>query len=157
MESGGPPAQAVTIHQRRFGELSLLELHSILELRSRVFVLEQACVYNDIDGRDVDGATTHLWIDIDGDIAAYLRMLEHTADVRHAVIGRVVTHPLHRGRGLAADLVRHAIGAHAGPIVLEAQAHLEEWYGRFGFIRTGDDYLEDGIPHVPMRRSHPVE
>jgi ElaA protein len=63
----------------------------------------------------------------------------------------VATAPAHRGAGLAALLVEAALARSVGPVVLDAQSHLCEWYGRYGFVATGPEYLDDGIPHVPMR------
>lgn len=156
-ESGNQPADRSPIVVRRFSELTASQLHDILELRSKVFVVEQECLYNDIDGRDVEDSTRHVWVEEDGTIAAYLRVLDATGRADHHVrIGRVVTDPAHRGRGLAAQLVELMIERH-GAIVLDAQAHLHDWYEQLGFEQSGEEYVEDGIPHIPMRRSHPVE
>jgi ElaA protein len=115
-----------------------------------VFVVEQECPYPELDGRDVEPATVHLWFDVDGEVAATIRLLDN-GDTR--AIGRVATAPGFRGAGLAARLMEEGI-ALAGdvPVTLGAQAHLEGWYQRFGFRRSGEGYVEDGIPHVPMRR-----
>lgn len=155
-ESSPVPRGETTVEEKRFAEMTARELHDVLELRNRVFVVEQACVYNDVDGRDVEPTTRHLWLRVDGAVAAYLRELHDGVDddgMPIARIGRVVTHPDHRGRGLAAQLVGFAIGDHEGSIVLDAQAHLESWYEGFGFVRSGDEFIEDGIAHVPMLRS----
>lgn len=157
MQSGGSNGGSADVRSSRFADLSVHQLHEILALRSAVFVVEQSCVYNDIDGRDSDATTEHLWIERDGRIAAYLRVLGDDGPSGEAIVGRVVTHPEHRGDGLAARLMHAVIESHDGPIALEAQAHLEHWYGRFGFKRTGEEYLEDGIAHISMRRSHPIE
>ena len=139
---------------RRFDELAVREFHDIARLRSEVFVVEQGCVYLDLDGRDVEPATEHHWLSLDGEVACYARTLvEPDGAVR---IGRVVTAPARRGAGLAASLVTALVERHAGePLVLEAQSHLADWYSRLGFVVTGAEYLEDGIPHVPMRRDPP--
>lgn len=157
MQSGGTPYAETDVVVRRFSELTVPQLHGILALRAQVFVVEQDCVYNDIDGRDAEESAQHVWIEEQGVIAAYLRVLESTESPDGAVrVGRVVTNPDHRGRGLAARLMQWALGQH-GEIVLDAQAHLLAWYERLGFERSGEEYLEDGIPHVPMRTSHSIE
>ena len=135
------------ITSKRFDELSPSQLHAILQLRSVVFVVEQVCVYNDIDGRDIESGTRHHWIEVDGAITSYARELRDDKTVR---IGRVVTHPGHRGTGQAADLVAHIRDDSTGPTILDAQSHLADWYTALGFTIVGDEYLEDGIPHVPM-------
>lgn len=127
-------------------------LYRILWLRVRVFVVEQAAAYPELDGRDLEPATVHFWARdaADADVLATLRLLDD-GDV--ARIGRVATAEAARGRRIAADLMRAAIAA-AGerPIVLDAQKHLAAWYGRFGFEIDGPEFVEDDIPHVPMRR-----
>lgn len=135
----------------RIDNLDARTLYALLALRVEVFVVEQACSYPELDGRDLEPETIHLWAERDGDILAYVRLLaEPTGEVR---IGRVCTKFGARGRGLAARLVDYAVKM-AGDrrIVLSAQAHLEAWYERFGFARSGEPYVEDGIPHVPMVR-----
>lgn len=133
---------------RSFGELTAHELHDILALRVAVFVVEQACPYAEIDGRDIEPGTRHIWF-ADPEVVAYLRVLDDGAARR---IGRVVTAPAARGAGLAALLVDHAVATTSGPWVLDAQAHLESWYLARGFVVDGPDFVEDGIAHVPMRR-----
>jgi ElaA protein len=140
-----------TIRAAAFAELDGLILYRLLALRVAVFVVEQACAYPELDGRDVEATTVHLWIDgDDGAPAAYLRVLaEPDGAVR---IGRVVTAPDRRGEGLAAALVVDALARTAPAVaVLDAQSHLTEWYERFGFEVAGAEYLDDGIPHTPMR------
>jgi len=139
------------VTSKAFSQLTATELHDILRLRGDVFVVEQACVYADVDGRDVESGTLHHWIEHDDSIAAYARTLvEPGAATR---IGRVVTTPAFRGEGLAARLVAHVIDTRSGALVLDAQSYLVGWYERFGFVVTGPEFVEDGIPHVPM--SHP--
>lgn len=137
-------------------ELSSAELYGILRLRTDVFVVEQACPYPELDGRDLEPGCRHAWIEQDGRVLSTLRLLvDGSADGSVLFrIGRVVTAADARGQGLSAALLRAALDrcGPAAPVVLDAQAHLEGWYGRFGFVRTGETFLEDGIPHVPMRR-----
>ncbi|GLY04670.1 ElaA protein [Actinoplanes sp. NBRC 101535] len=112
--------------------------------------MEQNCAYPDPDGRDTEPGTRHLWFERDGEIRAYLRIL---ADHGVERIGRVVTAPDARGHGLAGKLITEALAVIGNrPSVLDAQAHLRDFYARFGFEVTGPEYVEDGIPHVPMKR-----
>ncbi|ADB76236.1 hypothetical protein Gobs01_01826 [Geodermatophilus obscurus DSM 43160] len=135
----------------RFAELTGAEVYGLCRLRVDVFVVEQQCAYPELDGRDLEPATVHLWFeDGEGGAAATIRVLDD-GDTR--AIGRVATAAVHRGQGLSARLIEAGIALCDGvPITLGAQAHLEGWYERFGFRRSGPGYVEDGIPHVPMRR-----
>lgn len=143
---------APTVSSARLDELDVRTFHDIVRLRCDVFVVEQACIYPELDGRDVEPGTLHHWIVDDGDsIVAYARSLDDGgAGTR---IGRVVTAPEARGRGVAAGLIGHLVATLQGDLVLDAQSHLAGWYERFGFAVTGDEFVEDGIPHVPMRLS----
>lgn len=145
------------IQRRRFHELTPRELYDLLRLRSEVFVVEQDCVFLDLDGRDHEPAAEHLWLADDDGVVSAVRILDEGDGV--ASIGRVVTRPGARSNGAAARLMHEAIAAldRAGnrAIVLGAQAHLADWYGRFGFEVSGPAYDEDGIEHVPMRRERP--
>jgi ElaA protein len=138
------------LRSARFHELRPRELYGLLRLRVDVFVVEQACAYPELDGRDTEPGTVHVWHELDGEVASCIRVLE---DGTRRAIGRVATARHARGRGLSAALLRHGIELCAGHrIDIGAQAYLEDWYARFGFVRSGPDYLEDGIPHLPMRR-----
>lgn len=136
-----------------FADLTTDQLYAVLRLRVDVFVVEQDCAYPELDGRDDEPTTEHLWVEVAGDLAAYVRVLEGEG---HAIIGRVVTAPAHRGHGYAADLIRLAL-ERIGPreVRIGAQAQLEGWYAQFGFARSGPDYDEDGIRHLPMIRPAP--
>ncbi|WP_448614977.1 GNAT family N-acetyltransferase [Modestobacter sp. URMC 112] len=148
--------EAPPIRQARFAELTPAELYGLLRLRVDVFVVEQNCPYPELDGRDAEPGTVHLWVADDrtgsgtgGDVLATIRVLENGED---RAIGRVATASSARGRGLSALLVRRGIELCEGRTIdIGAQAYLEHWYERFGFRRSGPDYLEDGIPHLPMR------
>jgi ElaA protein len=126
-------------------------LYRILALRVDVFVVEQHCAYRELDGLDLEPTTRLVWA-ADGDsVPATARVLV-SADgtVR---IGRVATAASARGKGLAAQLMAHALQLAGGAeVVLHAQTYLVAWYEGFGFVRDGADFLEDGIPHTPMRR-----
>ncbi|HEY2297303.1 MAG TPA: GNAT family N-acetyltransferase [Jatrophihabitans sp.] len=140
-----------TVLDAATGELDAITLYKILRLRTDVFVVEQQCPYPELDGRDLEPDARQVWIADGEEIRATLRML-HDPDGT-ARIGRVATAQDARGKGLAAVLMNRALElAGRTDVVLDAQKYLEDWYARFGFVRDGVDYLEDGIPHVPMRR-----
>jgi ElaA protein len=133
-----------------FAELDPTTLYALLRLRVDVFVVEQNCPYPELDGRDVERGTVHLWLQHDQTPASYLRIL---SDPGAARIGRVCTATAHRGQGLSGRLLAAALELIGDrPSVLDAQAHLAGFYARFGFAVTGPRFVEDGIPHVPMRR-----
>lgn len=137
-------------HRAPFARLTPFEVYALCRLRVDVFVVEQACPYPELDGRDTEPSTVHLWLESDGEVAATIRVLDDGAT---RAIGRVATAPGFRGRGLAARLMREGIELCQGfPITLGAQAHLQDWYERFGFRLNGPGYVEDGIAHVPMLR-----
>ena len=139
----------MTIVDRSFVELTGRELHDLLRLRVDVFVVEQDCAYPELDGRDPEPGTRHVWIADDRGPAAYLRVLDDGAARR---IGRVVTRSDARGAGLAGRLVEHVLAGTPAPWVLDAQSHLASWYEARGFDVVGPEFVEDGIAHVPMRR-----
>lgn len=138
---------------RDFASLSAAELYRFLKLRCDVFVVEQHCAYPELDGRDSEPGTLHLWADApDGSIAAYLRILDEPGGA--ARIGRVVTAPAARGQGLARRLLATAL-EHIGPdreVVLDAQTGAVGVYERHGFAVCGPPFDDEGIEHVPMRR-----
>jgi ElaA protein len=144
-----PPAPDV--RTAGFGDLDPRTLYALLRLRVDVFVVEQKCPYPDLDGHDPEPATRHLWCERGGVPVAYLR-IRHERDGTPR-IGRVAVAAAERGAGLAGRLMTAAL-AEIGdrPCVLDAQAHLVAFYARYGFTPTGPGYLDDGIPHVPMRR-----
>lgn len=141
-----------TLDWTTFDALSGVEVHDLLRLRQDVFVVEQACAFPEIDGRDPQAL--HLLVRIEGRIAGCLRLIEEEDAMR---IGRIVVGPTARGTGLGHRLMRAAIARcgqfHAGrDVLLSAQAHLQNFYAAHGFIAVSPAYLEDGIPHVDMRR-----
>jgi ElaA protein len=143
-------AAAPRLREARFAELTPAELYGILRLRVDVFVVEQNCPYPELDGRDAEPTTVHLWHEApDGTALSTIRLLH---DGEERAIGRVATAQGARGQGLSAQLVARGIELCDGRAVqIGAQAYLEGWYERFGFRRSGPDYVEDGIPHLPMR------
>jgi ElaA protein len=137
------------IQAARFADLDPATLYDILRLRSDVFVVEQDCVFLDLDGRDTDPHAMHCWIEEDGNVVSYLRLVPNEDGTTE--IGRVVTDRTHRHNGLATALMRHALTLIEGPSVLKAQSRLRQYYAGFGFEVTGPEFDEDGIAHVPMR------
>lgn len=134
-----------------FAELDTRELYAVLRLRVDVFIVEQGSAYPDLDGRDDEPGTLHAWLEHDGAPAAYLRILADPGGV--ARIGRVVTDRSHRGGGLSRQLIAAALDRVGhGPVVLDAQVRLAPFYAGFGFGVTGPEFVEDGVPHLPMRR-----
>jgi ElaA protein len=139
-------------HEKGFSELTVSELYAITQLRERVFVVEQNCVYLDADG--LDPVCRHVWAERGGALRAYLRIVPAGTKWAEVSIGRVITAPEARGTGLGRELMQRGIAACGnGPIRIGAQAHLEKWYGELGFTRASEVYDEDGIPHIEMLRA----
>lgn len=138
---------------KSFNELLLEELYEALKLRAEVFVVEQACLYNDID--ELDKVGMHV-LGYDNDkLAAYARILPSNTRFKTASIGRVVTEANYRGRDIGKVLMQHSIDYilshwNESVITISAQEHLEKFYGDLGFLRASEDYMEDGIPHIKM-------
>lgn len=154
LSSGG---KSVTVWRfLSFQQLSTPELYAALQLRSEIFVVEQNCVFQDMDGSD--DQAMHLLGEQDGQLVAYARCFDAGVKFAEASIGRVVTHSRARGTGMGHALMAQAI-AHldqqwgAQPIRIGAQAHLATFYRQHGFVKVGEGYLEDGIPHIEMLRS----
>lgn len=139
----------MNIRDREFSRLSTDQLYAILRLRIDVFVVEQECAYPELDDRDQESGTRHISIEDDAGVQAYIRLLDDGAVRR---IGRVVTRTDARSNGLARALVDYTVEHSDGPWVLDAQSYLVAWYRDQGFTVDGEGFVEDGIPHVPMRR-----
>jgi len=142
-----------------WSELTTDELYELLALRAEVFVVEQTCPFQDLDGLDRRNGVWHL-LGYQGDqLAAYARiMAPGIGDESGAAIGRVVTSPKARGGGLGHLLIGEAVKTcetrwPTRSIWLGAQAHLQGFYGQHGFVAEGAGYLEDDIPHMGMRRA----
>lgn len=140
---------------KRFNELTSIELYQILQLRSEVFVVEQNCVFQDIDNKDQE-SYHHLCL-IDGILAGYTRLLPAGLSYNEISIGRVVTAPAFRGIGLGKELMQKSIEAcekifEETTIRIGAQRHLSKFYNSIGFIESGEPYDEDGILHIEMVR-----
>lgn len=139
----------------RLDELTAREVHDILQARSAVFVVEQACAFQDVDG--ADPASWHLFARRGEAIAAYCRLVPAGLKFAEPSIGRVVTAQAARGTGLGRALMREAVSRSASlwpgaAIRIGAQLYLERFYGEFGFTRASEPYVEDGIPHIEMLR-----
>jgi ElaA protein len=141
----------LTLREASFDELSPESLYEILRLRVDVFVVEQACVFGDLDGRDREPTCRHLWLERDGHVVGYARIL--TEADGSIEIGRVVTRAEVRDQRLGVRLMREALARADGPVVLKAQARLAGWYGQFGFVTEGDEFDWDGMAHVKMTRA----
>lgn len=140
----------IDVRLASFDDLDRRTAYLLWQLRESVFVVEQACPYPELDGRDLEPETMHVWVEDEGAPVGYLRVLEDDGAAR---IGRVLVAKSHRGRGIAEALMKAALGAIEGrPSNLDAQSYLAHWYTRFGYEQTGPEFLEDGIPHVPMHR-----
>jgi ElaA protein len=132
-----------------FDRLDARTAYDVWRLRQSVFVVEQACPYPDLDGRDTEPGARHVLLEDDG-LLGYARVLDDGEVWR---IGRVVLAPAARGRGLADPLMQTALSVCPGrDVVLDAQSPLTGWYATLGFEVDGPEFVEDGIPHLPMRR-----
>ena len=140
------------IFYKKFDSLSRKEIHDLFLLRSEVFVVEQNCVYQDIDGRDEKAE--HVLVKKSNEIIAYARVLEDR-DINNISIGRIVVSKKERGNSLGSYLLDFILKKvqeekPKRPIKISAQAHLEKFYTDHGFKRTSNIYMEDGIPHISM-------
>ncbi|MDO7172121.1 GNAT family N-acetyltransferase [Mariniflexile sp. AS56] len=138
---------------KTFSELTTQELYNILQLRSEVFVVEQDCVYQDIDGKDQKA--WHVLGIKDEKIVAYTRIFKAGDYFEHASIGRVVIAKNQRAFKYGYDLMKASVEVvetyfKAKTIQISAQAHLKSFYNNCGFVEFGDEYLEDNIPHIAM-------
>jgi ElaA protein len=140
-----------TLERRPFHDLDVVTLYKLLRLRSEVFVVEQNCVYLDLDGRDIEPEAEHVWIEDGDDVLACARVLRDADGSTR--VGRIVVAQEGRGKGLGAQMITAVIESTSDDVVLEAQSQLVDWYASFGFVVTGPEYTEDSIMHTPMRRS----
>ena len=133
-----------------FQELSPKQLEDIFRLRQRVFIIEQQCFYEDIDGED--DKAVHLLFYKSRHLAAYLRIFPYGVKYKNeANIGRIVVDPKFRGTGLGEELIKKGISlCEDKPIRIEAQAALRRYYNELGFKEEGDVYVVDGIDHLQM-------
>lgn len=138
-----------------FEALSVDELYDLLKMRSEIFVVEQNCVYLDIDGKDKKAL--HLIGEYDGKTVAYARLFDAGISFDHASIGRVVVDANYRDKKWGHDLMREAIAGIKSnfgkdAITIGAQLYLKKFYESHGFVQTSEMYLEDDIPHIEMIR-----
>jgi ElaA protein len=141
---------------KRFETLSVSELYKLLQLRSEVFVVEQNCVYQDIDGKDAKAL--HLIGEDNGKIVAYARLFKPKDYFEEASIGRVVVKETSRSKKLGHILMREAIQViethfEVTQITISAQLYLKHFYESHGFVQTSETYLEDDIPHIRMKKA----
>lgn len=139
------------LHKKTFNELTTEELYELLRVRSEVFVVEQNCVYQDLDGDDQ--ASIHLWLTKDDKVVALCRVCPAGTHMREVSIGRVIT--TERGRGYGKQIMLAAIQAatkefHAELIVIEAQEYAKGFYESVGFRQTSEPFILDNIPHIAM-------
>ncbi len=139
----------------RLHDLTAQQLYAVAAAREAVFVVEQACAYQELDG--VDFQADHLVAWENGDVAAYLRVFAPGIKFAGAAIGRVLTARPYRGSGLGRKLMHTALEhiEHVYPgqsVRISAQTYLEPFYRSFGFVPDSAPYLEDGIPHIEMLR-----
>lgn len=136
---------------RRFDELDIHDLYEIMKLRCDVFIVEQECHYEDIDGRDINAI--HVYLKDNNEIVGYLRILDKGVLFKEVSIGRVIAK--RRRVGIGSELLKAGLIAakkyyNADKIKIEAQVYVKSFYERVGFKVCGAEFLEDGIPHVPM-------
>ncbi len=139
-----------------FDQLSPREVHDLYRLRIEVFVLEQECPFQDVDGADPE--CWHLLGRQAGELVAYCRLVPPGLKFAEASIGRVITAAAVRRTGAGKVLMQEALGQArqlwpGQPIRIGAQAHLRRFYGGFGFAAASGEYIEDGIPHIEMLRA----
>jgi ElaA protein len=141
------PFEALTVH----------ELYDILQLRSKIFVVEQNCVYLDLDGKDK--VALHLYGVFEGKIVAHSRLFDAGISFENASIGRVTVDPEYRDRKWGHDLMQQSIAGikhyfDKNQITIGAQLYLKKFYESHGFVQTSEMYLEDDIPHIEMIRDN---
>ncbi len=144
-----------------FDDLSARHVHSLLQLRQQIFIIEQTCIFPDIDG--LDPLCRHVIACEGDDVLAAARIVAPGIDPQHAAqgdrpaIGRVVTSERLRGQGIGREVMQRAIAScyqqfGNKPIYLNGQLYLRNFYESLGFVQFGDEYEEDGIPHISMER-----
>jgi len=143
----------IDIYTKTFQELTINELYDLLQLRSEVFVVEQNCVYQDIDGKDIKAL--HVIGKKNNKIVAYTRIFKPGDYFEYASVGRVVVRNIERQHKYGYDLMEASIKTikdyfNTTTIELSAQVYLKKFYNTLGFQEVGVEYLEDGIPHINM-------
>jgi ElaA protein len=137
---------------KAWDQLSRKEINDIFSLRSEVFVVEQECIYQDIDGKDEKA--DHVLLIINNELVGYTRVFNENIYFKEASFGRAVVKKNYRGEGYGHLLVEksleHLKTNKQSPIKISAQSHLKEFYSSHGFVAKGEEYMEDGIPHTAM-------
>ena len=138
---------------KKYKDLTIEELYRILKVRNEVFVVEQNCPYQDCDGKDKHAY--HLFLEDNGDVIAYTRILEKGVSYDEVSIGRFLVCEKYRGKGLAKEIIVKAISfieecLNEKAIRLSGQVYIKDFYKSYGFKEVSDTYLEDDIPHVEM-------
>jgi len=140
-------------HITEFNKLSPADVYSILKLRQDVFIIEQNCIYDDIDR--IDLISEHLMVFDGQTLAAYLRIVPAGAKFNEISIGRIVVDPEYRNKGLGKEIVNESLDVlrkrEVKCVMIEAQYYLENFYRSLGFKKISDPYDVDGIPHIEMR------
>jgi ElaA protein len=137
---------------KRFTDFDIQELYQLLQLRTEVFVVEQDCVYQDMD--DKDQKAIHILGYVNDQLAAYTRIFKPGDYFDQSSIGRVVVSPLYRGKSYGKEIMKASIAfikaENYSSVKISAQCYLDKFYLELGFFSTGEKYLEDGIPHQAM-------
>ena len=137
---------------KAWNQLSSKEINDIFSLRSEVFIVEQECIYQDVDGKDEKA--DHVLLTINNQLVGYTRVFNKNIYFKDASFGRAVVKKSHRGEGYGHLLVEksleHLKTNKQSPIKISAQSHLKEFYSSHGFVAKGEEYMEDGIPHTAM-------
>ncbi|MEN1784013.1 MAG: GNAT family N-acetyltransferase [Bacteroidota bacterium] len=138
---------------KTYDQLSKIELYGLLELRNAVFIVEQECVYQDLDGKD--HMAVHVLGKVQNKLVAYLRIFKAGDYFENAAIGRMVVAQKYRGKGISATMMHSAMNyinkkMNSPKIEMSAQTYLKAFYQRLGFKTVGQPYLEDDIPHIKM-------
>jgi ElaA protein len=137
---------------KAWDQLSSKEINDIFSLRSEVFIVEQECIYQDVDGKDEKA--DHVLLIINNQLVGYTRVFNENIYFKEASFGRAVVKKSHRGEGYGHLLVEksleHLKTNKQSPIKISAQSHLKEFYSSHGFVAKGEEYMEDGIPHTAM-------
>ena len=146
------PKKMSSVIIKTFQELDKEQLYKFIQLRIGVFVVEQDCPYQDLDGLDFEGR--HMWIEEDGIVLTYLRLNPPGTRFKEPSLGRIVTKESARSRGLAEIIIYKALeiidNDYAMPTRISAQSYLEDYYSKFGFVKCSEEYMEDNIPHIEM-------
>ena len=138
---------------KRFNELEIEEIYKILMIRNKVFIVEQKCAYQDCDNKDKN--SYHLYLDDNGEIVAYLRILEKGISYEETSIGRLLVNKKYRNNGIAREMITKAINFIEETLMqtqvrISAQVYLIKFYTSIGFKEVSKPYLEDDIPHIEM-------